>query len=70
MKKEKLIPRYSLPERLNHWIVAFCFVTLALSGLGFFFPSFNWLMNIFGTPQMARILHPFFLNDAGHRPPP
>lgn len=60
MKKEKLIQRYSLPERLNHWIVAFCFVTLALSGLGFFFPSFNWLMNIYGTPQMARILHPFF----------
>lgn len=60
MKKEKLIQRYSLPERLNHWIVAFCFVPLALSGLGFVFPSFNGLLNIFGTPQMARILHPFF----------
>lgn len=60
MKKEKMIQRYSLMERLNHWIVAFCFVSLALSGLGFFFPSFNWLMNIYGTPQLARILHPFF----------
>lgn len=60
MKKEPLISRYSLLERINHWVVAFCFVTLALSGLGFVFPSFNWLMNIFGTPQMARILHPFF----------
>ncbi|WP_431296693.1 formate dehydrogenase cytochrome b556 subunit [Rahnella sp. PAMC 25559] len=60
MKKEKLIQRYNLVERLNHWIVAFCFVTLALSGIGFFFPSFNWLMNVYGTPQLARILHPFF----------
>jgi len=60
MKKEKLIQRYNLVERLNHWIVAFCFVTLALSGIGFFFPSFNWLMNGYGTPQLARILHPFF----------
>ena len=34
MKKEKLIQRYNLVERLNHWIVAFCFVTLALSGIG------------------------------------
>ena len=59
MKKEKRIQRYSAPERINHWIVAFCFILAAISGLGFFFPSFNWLMNIFGTPQLARILHPF-----------
>ena len=30
-----------------------------MSGLGFLFPSFNWLMQIMGTPQLARILHPF-----------
>lgn len=59
MKKSNRIQRYSAPERINHWIVAFCFVFAALSGLGFFFPSFNWLMNVLGTPQLARILHPF-----------
>ena len=59
MKKRDLIVRYSAPERINHWIVAFCFLFAALSGLGFFFPSFNWLMNVLGTPQLARILHPF-----------
>ncbi|MGE9553288.1 formate dehydrogenase cytochrome b556 subunit [Erwinia amylovora] len=59
MKKHDRIQRYSAPERINHWIVACCFMFAALSGLGFFFPSFNWLMNIFGTPQLARILHPF-----------
>ncbi|SLM62377.1 MULTISPECIES: formate dehydrogenase cytochrome b556 subunit [Dickeya] len=59
MKKSNRIQRYSAPERINHWIVAFCFVFAALSGLGFFFPSFNWLMSVLGTPQLARILHPF-----------
>lgn len=59
MKKPDHLVRYSAPERINHWIVAICFVMAALSGLGFFFPSFNWLMQIFGTPQLARILHPF-----------
>lgn len=58
MKQQRIV-RYSAPERINHWIVAFCFILVSLSGLGFFFPSFNWLMNIFGTPQLARILHPF-----------
>jgi formate dehydrogenase subunit gamma len=59
MKKRDRLIRYSAPERINHWIVAFCFVFAALSGLGFFFPSFNWLMHVLGTPQLARILHPF-----------
>ncbi|WP_428944641.1 formate dehydrogenase cytochrome b556 subunit [Pantoea sp. FN060301] len=59
MKKRDRIQRYSAPERINHWIVALCFMFAALSGLGFFFPSLNWLMNVLGTPQLARLLHPF-----------
>lgn len=59
MKQEEPIQRYSASERINHWIVVFFFLLATISGLGFFFPSFNWLMNIFGTPQMARVLHPF-----------
>ncbi|PIJ48297.1 formate dehydrogenase cytochrome b556 subunit [Erwinia sp. OLTSP20] len=59
MKQAPDIQRYSAPERLNHWLVAGCFLLTAISGLGFFFPSFNWLMNILGTPQLARLLHPF-----------
>lgn len=57
--KSRLIQRYKKSERVNHWIVAGCFVVLALSGLGFFFPSFFWLTHILGTPQLARIWHPF-----------
>lgn len=57
--KEKLIQRYSAAERINHWIVAVCFVLLAISGLAFFYPAFFWLTGVFGTPQLARIIHPF-----------
>ena len=44
MKKQVTIQRYSAPERINHWVTAFCFMLAAISGLGFFFPSFNWLL--------------------------
>lgn len=57
--KKLLIQRYKKSERFNHWVVAGTFVLLAVSGLGFFYPSFFWLTNIFGSPQLARILHPF-----------
>lgn len=57
--KEKLIQRYSAAERINHWVVAACFILLAISGLAFFYPAFFWLTGVFGTPQLARILHPF-----------
>lgn len=57
--KEKLIQRYKTSERINHWIVASCFVLLAISGLAFFYPAFFWLTGVFGTPQLARIIHPF-----------
>lgn len=59
MSREKLIVRYNAAERINHWLVALCFVLLALSGLALFYPAFFWLTGIFGTPQLARIIHPF-----------
>ncbi|MDO5687669.1 MAG: formate dehydrogenase subunit gamma [Neisseria sp.] len=57
--KEKLIQRYSPAERINHWVVAVCFVLLMISGLALFYPAFFWLTGVFGTPQLARIVHPF-----------
>ena len=41
MKKERLIQRYKRAERFNHWVVAGCFVLLAISGLAFFTPRFS-----------------------------
>ncbi|MCC8456611.1 formate dehydrogenase cytochrome b556 subunit [Photorhabdus aegyptia] len=57
--RKDIIIRHSPVERVNHWAVVLCFLFTAISGLGFFFPSFNWLMNILGTPQLSRIFHPF-----------
>lgn len=52
--------RHSAGERINHWIVALCFLLAGLSGLSFFHPAFYWLSNLFGSGTWARVLHPFF----------
>lgn len=59
MKKSQLILRTRFIDRASHWLMVVCFFTVALSGLSWFFPSLNWLNAVFGTPQLARILHPF-----------
>jgi formate dehydrogenase subunit gamma len=58
-KSTNMIARYSDSERINHWIVAICFILAALSGLAFFHPSMYWLTNLFGGGTWTRILHPF-----------
>lgn len=60
MSRNIMIPRYKASERLNHWLVAICFLLAALSGLGLFHPGYFWLTNLFGGGTWARILHPFF----------
>lgn len=60
MNKDKMILRTRFIERASHWLMVLCFFAVALSGLSWFFPSFNGLNAVFGTPQLARILHPFF----------
>ena len=59
MKRRDTIVRYTAPERINHWIIRLLLHPGGGERLGFLFPSFNWLMQIMGTPQLARILHPF-----------
>jgi formate dehydrogenase subunit gamma len=53
------LPRYTAGERANHWIVAICFVLMALSGLAFFHPALFWLAELLGGGPWARILHPY-----------
>ncbi|MDR0259798.1 MAG: formate dehydrogenase subunit gamma [Comamonas sp.] len=60
MRKDREILRTPLADRLCHWAMVLCFFLVALSGLSWVFPSLNWLGNVFGTPQLARLLHPFF----------
>lgn len=58
-KTDPSLQRYTLWNRLNHWLVAISFVLLVLSGLPFFHPFFWSLTGLFGGPTMARILHPW-----------
>ena len=55
----ELVQRYRAADRVNHWIVAACFVLLTLSGLAFFHPAFFFLSFVLGGPVWSRILHPF-----------
>ncbi|MGY5957143.1 formate dehydrogenase-N subunit gamma [Kosakonia sp. BK9b] len=59
MSNRKIL-RTKFIDRACHWTVVMCFFLVALSGLALFFPSLQWLTQTFGTPQMGRILHPFF----------
>jgi len=58
-RKAGEILRYPYATRVNHWIVAICFVLLALSGLALFHPAMFWLASLFGGGPWTRILHPF-----------
>ena len=53
------VRRYSGSARVNHWIVAVCFVLLLLSGLSLFHPSLYWLSGLFGGGAVVRWLHPW-----------
>ena len=58
-KRKDQILRTKFPERLCHWAIVACFFLAATSGLSWFFPTFAWLSGFLGSPQMARVLHPF-----------
>ena len=60
MSKSKMILRTSFIDRACHWTVVISFFLVSLSGIALFFPTLQWLTETFGTPQMGRILHPFF----------
>ncbi len=59
MNKRNSLLRTPYSVRISHWLVVLCFFLVAMSGLSWFFPSLNWLNNLLGGPQLARILHPF-----------
>lgn len=59
MNKKEMIYRTPLIVRFCHICIVVCFILAALSGLSFFFPSLHFLGAFLGTPQLARVLHPF-----------
>lgn len=55
----ELVKRYTSRERANHWLIALCFILLAISGLALFHPAFFFLSHLLGGGTWSRILHPF-----------
>src|SRR5579862_1638359 len=51
--------RYTLMERINHWITAGCFVLLVLSGMSMFHPLLSFLALLFGGGEWTRTVHPW-----------
>ena len=56
----ELIVRYSLGERVNHWIGALTYIYLLTTGLAFWSPYLFWLAVVVGGGPTARFWHPWF----------
>ncbi len=55
-----LIVRYTLAERINHWISAGSYIYCLVTGLGFWSPYMFWLTALVGGGPTARFWHPWF----------
>jgi len=50
--------RYTLKERVVHWLAALTYIYLLLTGLAFFSPNLWWLAVILGGGPVSRFWHP------------
>lgn len=50
--------RYTLHERLLHWVVGLTYVYLLLTGLAFYSPHLYWLAVMLGGGPTVRVWHP------------
>src|SRR5271167_779889 len=63
--QEQLLPhghvlRYTFRERLIHWVAAFSYIYLLLTGLAFWSPWLFWIAIVLGGAPVSRMLHPWF----------
>ena len=54
------ICRYTLSERMNHWISGLSYIYCLITGLGFWSPYMYWLTTLVGGGPTARFWHPWF----------
>lgn len=57
-RREDVILRYTMAERVVHWVVALSFLYLLLTGLALFYPPFYWMAGLFGGGAVIRYWHP------------
>lgn len=54
-----VLHRFTLLERVVHWVVGITFILLLLTGLGFSYPRLYWMTLVLGGGSTARVLHPW-----------
>jgi formate dehydrogenase subunit gamma len=54
------ILRYTLTERVNHWIAGLSYLYCLITGLAFWSPYLFWLATLVGGGPTARFWHPWF----------
>lgn len=57
--REDEVVRYSLTERMAHWVAGLSYVYLLLTGLALFTPYFYWLAFVLGGGGTIRFWHPW-----------
>jgi formate dehydrogenase subunit gamma len=53
------ILRYTFRERMVHWLAAFSYIYLLLTGLAFWSPWLFWIAVLLGGAPVSRMLHPW-----------
>lgn len=53
------ILRYSLLERVMHWVAAIAYAYVLLTGLAFYSPHLYWIATILGGAPTSRFWHPW-----------
>ncbi len=54
------VVRYSLSERVHHWLAALTYIYCLITGLAFWSPYMFWLAVMVGGGPTARFWHPWF----------
>jgi cytochrome b subunit of formate dehydrogenase len=68
MSDHRILPsgailRYTLKERVVHWLAGLSYIYLLLSGLAFWTPWMWWLALFLGGGPVARAVHPWMGAD-------
>jgi formate dehydrogenase subunit gamma len=55
----ELVIRYTMAERINHWLGGVSYVLCLITGLAFWTPYLYWMAYLVGSGPTARFLHPW-----------
>jgi len=58
MNSDRIL-RYSLTERVMHWVAALTYGYVLLTGLAFYSPHLYWIATVLGGPATSRYWHPW-----------